>query len=107
MLLKCGQSAQASSFEFADPAFGNLVKGHWIDEVKLLAALALVRDQVRLREDRQVLCHRLTRHPQSLAQLAQCLATPRVQAIQQLAAAGVSQGPKNSLLAQDDDTVLR
>jgi hypothetical protein len=43
---------QARPLELTDPAFRNLVDGHWIDEMKFLPASTPPRHEIGLREDR-------------------------------------------------------
>ncbi len=50
-----------------------------------------------------MLGHRLTRHLQPLAQLAQRLTIPPVQPVQQLPAARIGQGPKHSVVVHADN----
>src|SRR3954453_16440967 len=98
-LLEFGERAQAWTLELADPALGDLVDRHRIDEVQLLPPLALHRDEVRLLQDREMLRYRLARHGQPLAQLAQRLAVPRVQPVQQPSPARVRQGTEDGVVA--------
>src|SRR5262249_23694329 len=89
---------QAPALELADPAFGDRVDRHRVDEVQLLPTLTLEGHEVCLLENRQMLGHSLTRHLQPLAQLAQRLAILPVQPVQQLPAARIGQGPKYSVV---------
>jgi hypothetical protein len=87
--LQIAQRLEAMAFILADPALGDLVQWHRIEEMQLLAPAPGGGDKVRLLEENQVLGHRLPRHVQMLTQFRQGLSVVRVQLIQQLAAAGV------------------
>src|SRR6185437_11058354 len=75
--------------EFRHPALGDRVDRDDVDEVQLLAALPLRRDEVRVLEDREVLRDGLARHVQSFAKCRERLAVLPAQAVEQKAAAGV------------------
>src|SRR5580704_154761 len=94
-LRKCAQSV---SLEFADPAFGDLVDRNRIDKVQLFSALPLPGHEIGLLEYRQMLRDRLAGHAQPLAQLAQRLAIPAVQPIQQLPTICIGQSAKHSIV---------
>src|SRR5580704_5541183 len=94
-LRKCAESGQ---LEFADPAFGDLVDRHGIDEVQLFSALPFPGPEIGRRENRQMLRDRLAGHAQPLAQLAQRLAIPAVQPIQQLPTICIGQSAKHSIV---------
>src|SRR5258708_40123829 len=89
--LQRGERAQLAAFELSDPSFGDLVDRHGINEVELLSAEALPRNEVRFLEDRQVLGDGLAGHVQPLAQLAERLSVLAMQPIQQLSAAWIGQ----------------
>src|SRR6202050_5961117 len=86
-LLEIGERAEARALELADPPLRDLVDRNRIDEMKLLPAPSLRRDQIRRLEDHQMLGHRLSRHRQSLTEFAQRLAVVVVQPVQQASAA--------------------
>src|SRR6516162_1221700 len=83
--------AHAGELEFADPALGDLVDRHGIDEVPFFAALPLPGHEVSLLENGQMLRDRLAGHVESLAQLAKRLTIPAVQPIQQPPTARIGQ----------------
>src|SRR5262245_220074 len=80
---------QASALELLHPAVVDLVDGHGVQEVELLAASPRGADEVRLLEQRQVLRDRLPGHPHPLAGLAQREPARAVEAIEQLPPAGI------------------
>src|ERR1700726_16498 len=94
-LRKCAESGQ---LEFADPAFGDLVDRHGIDEVQLFSALPFPGHEIGLLENRQMLRDRLAGHVQPLAQLAKRLAIPAVQPIEQLPTICIGQSAKHSIV---------
>src|SRR3984893_10156472 len=94
-LRKCAESGQ---LEFADPAFGDLVDRHGIDEVHLFSPLPFPGHEIGLLENRQMLRDRLAGHAQPLAQLAQRLAIPAVQPLPQPPAARIGQSAKHSIV---------
>ena len=65
----------------------------------LLAADTLRGDEIRLLQDLQVLGHRLPRHVEPLAQIAERLPIARVQPIEQPAPACVGQCTKHQVIA--------
>ncbi len=83
------QRLEAVAFVFGDPALGDLVQRHRIEEMQLLASAPDRGDEVRLFEENQMLGHRLPGHLQMRAQIRQRLSVVRVQHIQQLAAARI------------------
>ena len=87
-----------AAFKLADPTFGDPVYRHRIDEVQFLAAGAPPGNQVRFRKDREMLRDSLARHIQPLAQLAKRLAVFSIEPVQQLPAACIGQGAKNSVV---------
>src|SRR5262245_39225681 len=97
--LEVRQGAQARALEFSDPALGDRVDRHRVDEVELLAALALRRHQIGVLENSEMLGDRLARHIESPAQLPERLAVVRVQPVEQLPAAGIGKRAKNSVVA--------
>src|ERR1700730_4961292 len=100
-LRKCAESGQ---LEFADPAFGDLVDRHGIDEVHLFSPLPFPGHEIGLLENRQMLRDRLAGHAQPLAQLAQRLAIPAVQPIQQLPTICIGQSAKHSIVIHAGNT---
>jgi len=89
---------QGWCIELADPAFGDLVDRHGIDEVQLFTAVPPPGHEIGLLKNRQVLRDRLAGHVQSLAQLAQRLTVPAVQPIQQLPTVCIGQSAKHSVI---------
>src|SRR5215470_11695981 len=96
--LECRQGAQTLTFEFPDPSLGDLVDRYRIDEMQLLAAKTLPRDEVCLLEDRQMLRDGLARHIEPLTQFAERLAILSMQPVEKLPTASVSQSSKNSVV---------
>src|SRR5262245_22411172 len=80
---------QASALELLHPAVVDLVDGHGVQEVELLAASPRGADEVRLLEQRQVLRDRLPGHPHPLAELREREPARLVEAIEQLPPAGI------------------
>src|SRR5476651_477182 len=97
LALEGGERAQMAALELPDPALGDRVDRHRIDEMQLLAALAPGSNEVRLLEDPQMLGDRLACHVEPLAELDQGLSVAAVQAIEQAPAAGVGQGAENGI----------
>jgi hypothetical protein len=60
-----GEGFESRALELADPALGDLVDRHGIDDVQLLATLTLARDEMGRLQDRQMFGHGLPRHIQS------------------------------------------
>src|SRR6516165_5601642 len=75
---------QARRIELADPALGDLVDRHGIDEVQFFTTVPPPGHEIGLLKNRQMLRDRLAGHVQSLAQLAKRLTISAVQPIQQL-----------------------
>src|SRR5262245_11961525 len=96
--LQLRDRAQAGPLELPYPTVGDRVNRDRIDEMELLAALALRRQQVGLLEDAEMLRHRLAGHVESLAQLAQRLAVLASEAVQQLATARIRQRAEHSIV---------
>src|SRR5438309_2634155 len=94
-LLELVERLQSPALVLADPALVDLVEGHGIEVVQLLAAAPDRDHEVGVLEQRQMLGHCLTRHVQVLAQLAQGLAVVAVQPIQELPTAWISQCPED------------
>ena len=69
--------------------------GAGVEVVELLPAAADGRDEVGRLEDREVLAHRLAGHVQPCAELAERLAVPFVQAVEQEPPARVGQRPED------------
>lgn len=87
--LQIAQRLEAVAFVFGDPALGDLVQRHRIEEMQLLASAPDRGDEVRPFEEKQMLRHRLPGHVQMRTQFRQRLSVVRVQLIQQLSAARV------------------
>ena len=66
--------------------------------MKFFPTLPLPGDEIGLLENRQMFRDRLARHVQPPAQLAQRLAIPLVQPIQQLPSARIGQSTKHSII---------
>src|SRR6478752_613020 len=96
--LQFRERSQTRVFEFADPAFGNVVDRHRIDEMKSLPALPVPRHQVRLFENRQVLRDSLTSHVQSLAKISKRLSISLTKPVEELATTRVRQCSKNRVI---------
>src|SRR5215831_17449597 len=97
-LLELREHTQPRPLELPYPTVGDRVDRHRIDEMELLAALALRRQQVGLLESGEMLRHRLPGHVESLAQLAQRLAVLASEAVQQLATARIRQRAEDSIV---------
>lgn len=87
-----------AALELADPALGDPVDRHGVDEMQLFAPLPPPGDKIGFFQDRQMLGDGLARHVEAVAQIAQRLAVPVVQPVQQLPAAGIGQGAKHSIV---------
>src|SRR5438093_2120651 len=98
ILLEPGERAQARPLELPDPAVGDRMDRHRIDEMQLLAALAPRRQQVGFFENGEMLRHGLAGHVVPFAQLAQRLAVLPAEAIQQPPAIGIRQGAEDRVL---------
>src|SRR5262252_7430828 len=88
-LLELVQSPQAPALELLHPAVVDLVDGHGVQEVELLATAPRRADEVRLLEQREVLRDRLPGHVHPLAELAQREPARLEQAIEKLSPAGI------------------
>jgi hypothetical protein len=66
--------------------------------VQLFPALALRREEVRRSQNREMLRDGLARHGEAAAKLAEGLAVPRLQPIEQLPPAGIGQGAKKGIV---------
>jgi hypothetical protein len=97
LLLEFGKRRQPWPFKLVDPALGNLVDRHRIDEVKLLAALPLRRNQIRLLENGEMLGDSLPRHGETVAQFEERLPVPPVQTVEQLPSASIGQSTKHRI----------
>ena len=89
--LEVGERLEARFLELGDPALVDLLQGHRVEEVQLLAAAPHGGDQVSRLQQFEVLRHALPRHVQVFAQLVERAAVVRMQQIQQLAPAGIGQ----------------
>ena len=78
--------------EAADPAHGDVVDRHRIEEVQLFAPATHDDHEVRLLEDREVLRHGLAAHVVVVAQLAEGQSAFLTQAVEDLPAADISEG---------------
>src|SRR5437773_4597487 len=72
-LFQIAQRLKAMAFVFANPALGDLVNRHWIEIMQLLAPAPDDGDQIRRFQQQEMLGHRLPRHVQVFAQLAERL----------------------------------
>src|SRR5262245_20649766 len=96
--LELPERTQTLPLELPYPTVRDRVDRHRIDEMELLAALALRRQQVGRLENGEMLRHRLAAHVGSLAQLAQRLAVLASEAVQQLATARIRQRAEDSIV---------
>jgi len=80
---------QARALELLHPAVVDLVDGHGVQEVQLLAPPPHGADEVRVLEQRQVLRDGLPAHVHLLAELAEREAGAREQAVQELPPSGI------------------
>ena len=96
MVLEVGHGAHDRLGELADPAVVDEADRHRVEEVALLAADALRRQEARLLEDAQVLHDPEARHRrQGLAQLTERLAIALVELVEQDPATGVAERPED------------
>ncbi len=79
-------------FELGNPALVDLLQRYRIEEVQLFAAAPPGGDQVCRLQQLEVLRHALPRHIQVFAKLVEVAPVVRVQQVQELASAGISQG---------------
>jgi hypothetical protein len=77
-----------------DPALGDVVEGRGVEVVELLPAATHGCHEVGRLEDGEMLAYRLPGHVESRAELAQRLAVPLVEAVQQQPPARVGQCPE-------------
>ena len=89
------QRVKPRIFECLDPAMLNLMQRNRIQVVQLAPPAPDGADEVGRLEHRQMLAHRLPRHLEVLAQLAECLAVVLSKPIQQQPAARVRQRPED------------
>src|SRR6185436_16186920 len=73
------------ALEFSDPAFADLMDRDGIDVVQLLAPMPERGDEVGRFENPKVLCHRLPRDREAVAEFAQRLSVPGVKPVEQRA----------------------
>src|SRR5215213_5606452 len=73
------------ALEFLDPAFADLVDRNRIEIVQLLAAMPERGDEVGRFKNPKVLCDRLPRHGEAVAELVQRLSVVGVKPVQQRA----------------------
>lgn len=66
-LFQIAQRLEAMAFVFANPALVDLVQGHWIEVVQLLAPAPEDGDEFRLFQNDEMLGHRLPGHIEVLA----------------------------------------
>src|SRR5215467_8691987 len=97
-LFELRKRTQARPLELPYPTVGDGVDRHRIDEMQLLATLAFRRQQVSLFENGEMLRHRLARHFESLAHLAQRLAVLASEAVQEPTAARIRQRAEDSIV---------
>ena len=93
--LEIGERVDAVPLVAGDPALGDLVDGRRVEVVQLLPPAAYGRDEVGRLQHREVLAHRLARHVQPRAQLAQGLAVALVETVEQDPPARVSERPEH------------
>jgi hypothetical protein len=86
------QRLEAWLLEFPYPAEVHVVDRNGVEVVQLLSSLPLDGDEIRVFEQPEMLCHRLSRHVEARAQLGQRLAAAFVQTVKQHPAVGVGQG---------------
>src|SRR6185436_9290095 len=77
------------ALEFPDPAFADLMDRNRIEVVQLLTAMPQRGDEVGRFENPKVLCHRLSRHGEAVAELVQRLSVPGVKPVEQRAPRGI------------------
>src|SRR4030095_8971046 len=73
------------ALEFSDPAFADLMDRNRIEIVQLLAAMPERGDEVGRFENPKVLCHRLPRHGEAVAEFIQRLSVFGVKPVEQRA----------------------
>ena len=87
-----------TAFEFLEPALCDLIDRYRIDEVQLFAALPLPGDKICLLKHPQVFGNGLACHVEPVAKLAQRLAIPLVQPVEQVSPACISQSMEHSVV---------
>ncbi len=80
---------------FGNPTLVDLVQGHWIEVMQLLASAPLDGNEIRRLQKHQMFGHCLSRHGEMLTKVPERLPAARAQFIEQLASAGISQGFEN------------
>src|SRR5262245_22241654 len=95
LFLQPVERSQAATFEFLHPAVVDLVDGHRVQVVELLAPPPRRADETRLLEQREVLRHRLAAHVHLLAELAQREPAAREESVQELPPAGIRERPED------------
>ena len=86
------QRLEAWLFEFLYPAHVDLVDGNRVEVVQLLPSPPFDGDEIRCFEQPEVLCDRLPRHVEALAQFGQRLAAAFVQPVDQHPPARIREG---------------
>src|SRR5215213_6732081 len=76
---------QFPALEFLDPAFADLMDRNRIEVVQLLAAMPERGDEIGRFEDPKVLCDRLPRHGEAIAEFVQRLSVPGMKPVEQRA----------------------
>src|SRR5689334_9718992 len=106
MVLECAfhvrERVKLRALEFADPPFADLVDRHRIEVVQLLAAGFARGDEARVLQNPKVLGHRLARHGEPVAELAQGLAIAGVKPVEQQASRMISQRAKDLVHAANN-----
>jgi hypothetical protein len=91
------QRVEPRLFELADPAHVDLLNGHWIQVMELLAAVFNGRDEIGSFQQGQMLAHGLPRHTHVAAEVAERAAVSIVKTVEQFSPRLVSQGFENSV----------
>ncbi len=92
MLFQVAEGLQAVALVFANPTLADLMQRHGVEVMQFLAPTPDGGDKVRRLEQGQMFGHRLAGHVEVPAQFRKRLPVLPVQLIEQLAAAGISQG---------------
>src|SRR6266404_8234406 len=93
------EGGKLAALEFLDPPLADLMDRHRIEIVQLLAAMPEGGDEVGRLENRKVLCHRLPRHGEAVAEFVQGLSVSQVKPVQQRPREASASALKTSFMA--------